>query len=159
MTEHTDEQINRWKSIEEVALRAQEFYNKVCVFGEESFAKVLADDFNKALKPIEPKLYAGLTEDEWQRVVDEQFDVKHPRASSYSKLVDLTYLQTFTEDTIELRQELGHRQPYFHRLGLPSSVNDFARVFIKIRGEWLTPINNNYAWSNVSEFIQLTKGK
>jgi len=158
MTDYTEEEINRWKYIEEVATKAQEFYNKVCVFGEESFAKVLADDFNEALKSIAPITYCGLTEEEWQRVLDGGFDIREIGYRTWFN-ADAVLIDQITEEVtkFEWRQEIGHRQPYFPRLGKPV-INTGTKILIKEHGEWVTPISSNYDWSDVTEFIQLTEG-
>jgi len=112
------------------------------------------------VKPIKSKLYAGYTEAQWQQIVDNKFDCRHPaHQDKWKKLDNLNNLEDFTVDNIELRREIGHRQPCF---GVKPNISDQAVVITKNQsGHWGNPNKSLHfysVWDIVTEFIQLTDG-
>ena len=158
MNEITDKELERYKRIEEVA------YNVL-----DSEYLIPRNDLIEALKPIEPELYCGLTEDEWQRVIDGGYDVMIN--DGYQTKVKLTGFTKGMTDArfvsfeygsskyCEVVREIGHIQPHFQRLSKPGIPDDAMVITYKANYGW-TPngLAKDVRWSKVELFIQLTEG-
>ena len=163
----SDKELERYKRIEENAQQTVKHARTAGLY-------TLADRLETALKPIEPDTYCGLTEEEWKRVLDEEFDlvtIISGNISHYSKLDHVDFKQhggyffqtngrSFSEAT--LRREIGHRQPYFKRLGTPD-IEPKAKLAIWFKDEKFPSYIDmsgmrDKDWLHVREYIQLTKG-
>lgn len=167
MNKYTKEEISRLENIEKL------MFDLSGIRAKSPFASLrdvlhdqVLDMIEEVLKPAELETFADLTKAEWQRVLDEGYDVAHPAYNRWHKLDNLNNLKTFSTENIKVRREIGHIQPYFPRLGKPDIPDDATIVYYTDEGR------NNHVmhmlsiecWDQIGNireidsFIQLTEG-